>query len=206
MCSLLSLRRIYDVYFEKTTVFKAGYCLNTWAWNNGIGLWSFFLDFWDRSNNKEGQLGASVFRCQRWNSWIYERWTTAKPLANCVFINQESSSKTIRYRSSSNHKQCRLGISERYFTTSLVPYRKPKFLDSGGSIVAKPKGFVAVESNSRVLLGFFCWGFSSNFSRERTVERVTWPLTKKATGCSEVLFWNARLWHHRVIPDGFPTG
>ena len=29
VCSLLSVRRIYDVYFEKIRVFKAGYCLNT---------------------------------------------------------------------------------------------------------------------------------------------------------------------------------
>ena len=29
VCSLPSVRRIYDVYFEKIRVFKAGYCLNT---------------------------------------------------------------------------------------------------------------------------------------------------------------------------------
>ena len=29
VCSSLSVRRIYDVYFEKIRVFKAGYCLNT---------------------------------------------------------------------------------------------------------------------------------------------------------------------------------
>ena len=48
-------------------------------------------------------------------------------------------SKTIRYRRSLNHKRCRLGISGRYRTTPLAPYGKPKFLDSGGSIVARPK-------------------------------------------------------------------
>ena len=29
VCSSVSVRRIYDVYFEKIRVFKAGYCLNT---------------------------------------------------------------------------------------------------------------------------------------------------------------------------------
>ena len=43
MCSLLSVRRIYDVYFEKIRVFKAGLRLNTLAWNNGIGLWFYFV-------------------------------------------------------------------------------------------------------------------------------------------------------------------
>ena len=31
------------VYCEKIRVFKAGVCLNTLAWNNGIGLWSYFV-------------------------------------------------------------------------------------------------------------------------------------------------------------------
>ena len=31
------------VYFEKIRVFKAGLRLNTLAWNNGIGLWSYFV-------------------------------------------------------------------------------------------------------------------------------------------------------------------
>ena len=31
------------VYFEKIRVFKAGYRLNTLAWNNRIGLWSILL-------------------------------------------------------------------------------------------------------------------------------------------------------------------
>ncbi len=37
--------RIRDVYFEKIRVFKAGNQkrLNTLAWNNGIGLWSYFV-------------------------------------------------------------------------------------------------------------------------------------------------------------------
>ena len=31
------------VYFEEIRVFKAGDCLNTAAWNNGIGLASYFV-------------------------------------------------------------------------------------------------------------------------------------------------------------------
>jgi hypothetical protein len=34
-----------DVYCEKIRVFKAGVCLNILAWNNGIGLWSYFVGF-----------------------------------------------------------------------------------------------------------------------------------------------------------------
>jgi len=34
-------------------------------------------------------LGALVFNCQRWNSWIYERLTSAKAFVKDVFINQE---------------------------------------------------------------------------------------------------------------------
>ena len=30
-------------YFEEIRVFKAGLCLNTLAWNNKIGLWSYFV-------------------------------------------------------------------------------------------------------------------------------------------------------------------
>ena len=30
-------------YFEEIRVFKAGDCLNTAAWNNGIGLASYFV-------------------------------------------------------------------------------------------------------------------------------------------------------------------
>ena len=45
VCSLLSVRGFEDVYFEKIRVFKAGYRLNTLAWNNGIGLWSYFVGF-----------------------------------------------------------------------------------------------------------------------------------------------------------------
>ena len=39
------MRRIRDLYFEKIRVFKAGYRLNTLAWNNGIGLPSCFVGF-----------------------------------------------------------------------------------------------------------------------------------------------------------------
>ena len=42
---------IRDVYFEKIRVFKAGDCLNTLAWNNGIGPRSYFVGFQDRSND-----------------------------------------------------------------------------------------------------------------------------------------------------------
>ena len=45
VCCLLSVRRIYNVYFKKIRVLKADYCLNTCAWNNGIGLWSDFVRF-----------------------------------------------------------------------------------------------------------------------------------------------------------------
>ena len=34
-----------DFYFEKIRVFKAGSRLNTLAWNNGIGLWFYFVGF-----------------------------------------------------------------------------------------------------------------------------------------------------------------
>ena len=34
-----------DFYFEKIRVFKAGLRLNTLAWNNGIGLWFYFVGF-----------------------------------------------------------------------------------------------------------------------------------------------------------------
>jgi hypothetical protein len=33
------------VYFEKIRVFKAGFRLNTLAWNNGIGLRFYFVGF-----------------------------------------------------------------------------------------------------------------------------------------------------------------
>ncbi len=36
---------IRDLYFEKIRVFKAGVGLNTLAWNNGIGRWSYFVGF-----------------------------------------------------------------------------------------------------------------------------------------------------------------
>ena len=42
---------IWDVYCEKIRVFKAGSRLNTSAWNNGIGLGSYFVGFRDRSND-----------------------------------------------------------------------------------------------------------------------------------------------------------
>ena len=44
-CSLLGAFRTRDLYFEKIRVFKAGLRLNTLAWNNGIGLWFYFVGF-----------------------------------------------------------------------------------------------------------------------------------------------------------------
>ncbi len=44
-CSLPSASWTRDFYFEKIRVFKAGLRLNTSAWNNGIGLWSYFVGF-----------------------------------------------------------------------------------------------------------------------------------------------------------------
>ena len=44
-CSRPSLVRCSELtfYFEKIRVFQAGFCPNTLAWNNGIGLWSIWL-------------------------------------------------------------------------------------------------------------------------------------------------------------------
>ena len=86
--------------------------------------------------------------------------TSVEALAKTLFITQErktnncgstfqdcfhysrrkvTGSKKITYRPSSNHKQCPVGISGRYRTTPLAPYRKPQFVHFGGSIVARPK-------------------------------------------------------------------
>ncbi len=35
-----------EFYLEETRVFKAGDRLNTLAWNNGIGLWCYFVGSW----------------------------------------------------------------------------------------------------------------------------------------------------------------
>ena len=43
---------------KKFRVFKVGRRLNTLAWNNGIGLGSYFVGFWDRSNDQKGQSGG----------------------------------------------------------------------------------------------------------------------------------------------------
>lgn len=37
--------KLWDLYFEKIRVFKAGIRLNTLAWNNRIGLWFYFVGF-----------------------------------------------------------------------------------------------------------------------------------------------------------------
>ncbi len=44
-CSSLSAMGNQDLYLEKIRVFKAGIRLNTLAWNNGIGLWFYFVGF-----------------------------------------------------------------------------------------------------------------------------------------------------------------
>jgi hypothetical protein len=46
VCTLLCVRfKLWNLYFEKIRVFKAGIRLNTLAWNNGIGLWFYFVGF-----------------------------------------------------------------------------------------------------------------------------------------------------------------
>ncbi len=45
----------------------------------------------------------------------------------------------IRYRRSLYHKLCQLGIGGRSFMTPSAPYEISKFLDSGGSMVARLK-------------------------------------------------------------------
>ncbi len=42
---LLGVLGILDFYFEIIRVFKTSCCLNTLAWNNGIGLWFYFVGF-----------------------------------------------------------------------------------------------------------------------------------------------------------------
>jgi hypothetical protein len=58
--------KLWDVYFEKIRVFKAGlFCaLNIAAWNNGIGSHKpVFVGFclWD--NGQKEQLGIFIFYC-----------------------------------------------------------------------------------------------------------------------------------------------
>ncbi len=36
---------IWIIYFEKIRVFKAGFAMNTLAWNNNLGLWFYFVGF-----------------------------------------------------------------------------------------------------------------------------------------------------------------
>ncbi len=40
-----------NFYCEKIRVFKAGLRLNTLAWNNGIGLWFYFVGSKNQSND-----------------------------------------------------------------------------------------------------------------------------------------------------------
>ena len=44
-CPSLGVTGNQDFYLEKIRVFKAGIRLNTLAWNNGIGLWFYFVGF-----------------------------------------------------------------------------------------------------------------------------------------------------------------
>jgi hypothetical protein len=49
------------VYFEKIRVFKAGYCLNILAWNNGIGLWCYFVGYGTEVMINRDSWGRSYF-------------------------------------------------------------------------------------------------------------------------------------------------
>ena len=51
------LCRIYTSYFEEIRVFKAGVCLDTAAWNNGIGLASYFVGLEGRVMINRGSWG-----------------------------------------------------------------------------------------------------------------------------------------------------
>jgi hypothetical protein len=50
-CPSLGGANARDFYFEKIRVFKAGSRLNTLAWNNGIGLWFYFVGLKDQGND-----------------------------------------------------------------------------------------------------------------------------------------------------------
>ena len=76
------------VYCEQIRVFKAGLRLYTLAWNNKIWSWSYFVGD-HQGNDWKKQLWVFVWACQRWNSWILIRRTTAKAFTKDVFINQE---------------------------------------------------------------------------------------------------------------------
>jgi hypothetical protein len=45
VCARKGVHGSREFYFEEIRVFKAGSRLNTLAWNNGIGLWSYFVGF-----------------------------------------------------------------------------------------------------------------------------------------------------------------
>ena len=49
------------VYFEKIRVFKAGCCLNILAWNNGIGLWCYFVGYGTEVMINRDSWGRSYF-------------------------------------------------------------------------------------------------------------------------------------------------
>ena len=50
-CTLLGALGDQRVYFEKIRVLKAGFSLNSVAWNNEIGLRYYFVGFLYRSND-----------------------------------------------------------------------------------------------------------------------------------------------------------
>ena len=50
---------------KKLECSKQALSLNTPAWNNRIGRWSYFVGLRISSNDEEGQLGALVFGSQR---------------------------------------------------------------------------------------------------------------------------------------------
>ena len=49
------------VYFEKIRVFKAGYCLNRLAWNNGIGPRCYFVGYGTGVMINRDSWGRSYF-------------------------------------------------------------------------------------------------------------------------------------------------
>ncbi len=63
--------------------------LNILAWNNKIGPWYYFVGLRTEVMINRDSWGYSYFHCQRWNSWIFGRRTTAKAFTKDVFINQE---------------------------------------------------------------------------------------------------------------------
>ena len=76
-------------YFEKIRVFKAGLRLNISAWNNTIGLLSYFVGLGTGVMIKRNSWGHSYFNVRGEILGFFERRTSAKAFAKDVFINQE---------------------------------------------------------------------------------------------------------------------